>query len=51
MCNERTLYTYDTIQAIRWGYATVDDSYTIAQSLAHLPGGQKVPGPDHGGVA
>ena len=31
--------------------AAVDESYSIAQSFAHLPGKQKVPGSNPGGVA
>ena len=31
--------------------AAVDETYTIAQCLAHLPGKQKVPGSNPGGVA
>ena len=30
---------------------TVDESYTLAPWLAHLPGKQKVPGLNHGGAA
>ena len=31
--------------------ATVDESYTVAQWLAHLPGKQNVPGSNSGGAA
>ena len=31
--------------------AAVDESYTIAQRLAHMPGKQKVPGSNPGGAA